>query len=191
MVNPFKKFLEAGLNLFKIGSSSSVIGVDIGSSSIKVVQLRKKGAKAILETYGAISLGPYADTEAGQVTNLPTPRLGEALADLIKESGVTTKDGALSIPSSASLIFLIEIPNKINESELSKIVPMEARKYIPIPISEVSIDWWVIPSREELNKERSDQDREFKKEILVVATRNDVVNKYQTLLQITNLQGSF
>ena len=67
--------------------SQSVLGVDIGSSSIKVVQLRKKGGKAVLETYGELALGPYAGTEIGRATNLPNDKLVEALRDLYELDG--------------------------------------------------------------------------------------------------------
>ena len=52
-------------------AGQSVLGIDIGSSSIKIVQLRKKGGKAVLETYGELALGPYAGVEIGRATNLP------------------------------------------------------------------------------------------------------------------------
>ena len=49
----------------------SALGVDIGPSSIKLVQLRKEKGRAILETYGALALGPYAGIEGGRATHLP------------------------------------------------------------------------------------------------------------------------
>src|SRR5258706_6956852 len=99
--NPFKKLL--GDNFFSSSKKESVIGVDIGSSAIKVVQIRKKGGKAVLETYGSLSLGPYAGGEVGVATNLPEDKISAALADLLRESGVTSKSAGVSIPSSASL----------------------------------------------------------------------------------------
>jgi Tfp pilus assembly PilM family ATPase len=62
----------------KDNSSDSVVGIDIGSSSIKVVQLKKKKSKAVLETYGAISLGPYGNTDIGSVTNLKVDEISKA-----------------------------------------------------------------------------------------------------------------
>lgn len=87
--------------------SESALGIDIGSSAIKVVQLKKKGGKAILETYGAISLGPYAKSDIGSVTNLEPTEIVKALIDVMKESNVTTKKGIIAIPSSSSLIFIL------------------------------------------------------------------------------------
>jgi len=57
---------------------TSVLGVDIGSSSIKLVQIKNDKGTALLETYGEVALGPYGDTEVGQATNLPPEKIAEA-----------------------------------------------------------------------------------------------------------------
>ena len=57
-----KKLIKEGIaGLTQKGSGDSVFGIDVGSSSIKVVQLRKKSGKVILETYGTLALGPYEE----------------------------------------------------------------------------------------------------------------------------------
>jgi Tfp pilus assembly PilM family ATPase len=96
MSNFFKTITDSLSSAFHKETVDSVLGIDIGSSSVKVVQLRKKNGKAILETYGALSLGPYANTDIGTVTNLPTDILAKALIDVLKESNTTTSNGALS-----------------------------------------------------------------------------------------------
>ena len=96
-------------SLFK-QESKSVIGVDIGTSSIKVVQLRREKGRVILETYGAIALGPYAGVEIGRATALGMEKIAEALKDVIREANVTSKDAAIAIPYSASLVSIIKIP---------------------------------------------------------------------------------
>ena len=83
----------------------SVIGVDIGTSAIKVVQLRRERGRVILETYGAIALGPYAGVEVGRATALPAEKIAEALKDVVREANVTTVDSAVSIPYSSSSSF--------------------------------------------------------------------------------------
>jgi Tfp pilus assembly PilM family ATPase len=91
MENPFKKLFGGGLSLFSSTTKESVIGVDIGSSAIKVVQVRRKGGKALLETYGSLSLGPYGGGEVGMATNLTEDKISAALTDLMRESYVTKK----------------------------------------------------------------------------------------------------
>ena len=70
MENPFK----AIASLFQ-KSGESVLGIDIGSSSIKIVQLRKRAGQAILETYGELALGPYSGFEIGRATHLAADKL--------------------------------------------------------------------------------------------------------------------
>ena len=57
-------------SLFSSGTQS-VVGIDIGTSAIKVVQLKRERGHVLLETYGAIALGPYAGLEIGRATSLP------------------------------------------------------------------------------------------------------------------------
>jgi hypothetical protein len=135
MDDSLKKTITEGLSsLSSIFSSDKSnkesLGIDIGSSAIKVVQLKKKNGKAVLETYGVLSLGPYGNTDIGTVTNLKTEDLAKALIDVMKESNVTTKNAVVAIPSLSSLIFTISLPDKVSEDQLSKIIPIEARKYI-------------------------------------------------------------
>lgn len=171
--------------------SESVLGVDIGSSSLKVVQLRKKGGKAILETYGELSLGPYAGVEIGRSTNLPPEKISEALIDLLKESNVTTQNCGVSIPIGSSLISFVEMPD-LDKKQLDIMVPIEARKYIPVPITEVSLDWWVIPQDELVYSDSNTQDNKRRPvEVLVVAIHNDSLNKYQTVIQNAGLKSTF
>src|SRR3989344_3727687 len=115
MNNPLKNFFSI-FKGFGGGSEQSAIGIDIGSSAIKVVEVKKKGGRAILETYGAIALGPYAQLDAGTVTNLPVDKTAEALKEVLKQSGVLSVasgnlSAALSIPVQSSLIFNIELPD--------------------------------------------------------------------------------
>ncbi len=200
MDNSLKKILSSGMASLSAvfnseKSSQSALGIDIGSSAIKVVQLKKKKGKAVLETYGAISLGPYAQTDVGQVTNLQTDDVVKALLDVMKESNITTRSGVVAIPSSSSLIFTLTLPANITEDKLPLVVPTEARKYIPVPISEVSLDWFLIP-QEALSFENSTLTKEAghtpqvpSTEVLVVAIHNDILTRYQEILKKAELRS--
>lgn len=185
-----------GSSLFKKQSSDSAVGIDIGSSSIKVVQIKNKRGKAVLETYGSLSLGPYAGFDVGQVTNLGNEKIVEALSQIMREAGVTARIASLSIQAASSLIFVIELPPGITESQLSEIVPNESRKYIPVPISEVSLDWWVIPKRDNDSLEQEGSQPEIssvstKIEVLVVAIHNDSLLKYRDIIKTVGLDSDF
>lgn len=174
--------------------SESAVGVDIGTSSIKVVEIKRKKGKAMLETYGAISLGPYGGTDAGRVTNLTVEKLSEALSEVLKQSGITTSTAAFSIPVQSSLIFIIELPVQVKESEIPTIIPTEARKYIPVPINEVALNYFVLPKRASSFEEANNPDLSSipeKTQVLVVATQNDAVGKQKSIVSQSKLDASF
>lgn len=176
--------------------SMSVIGVDIGSSAIKVVQLARRRGRAILETYGELALGPYAGGEIGQATNLSPEKISECLADLIREAKVTTNLAALSISYASSLITMIEMP-AVPERELASMIPLEARKYIPVALSEVALDWSIIPKAPSAGTGRNFGDHESaplpseKLDVLLVAIHQDTIARYQTIVEKAKLAASF
>lgn len=178
---------------------TSVIGIDIGSSSLKIVQVKKKKGKAVLETYGEIALGPYSKLATGQVVNMTIAEISAVIKDLIREAEITTMKGGMAIPLKLSLLSVIEIP-PVAESELATVIPLEARKYIPVPISEVTMDWFVIPTPRDTTLEFVESDSENKKfqseqskklEVLLVAIHNQVLNNYTSIVKDTELQTSF
>ena len=200
MVNGFFDFVRS----FFGKTNSSVLGVDIGSSSIKVVQLRKQSGKAILETYGELSLGPYGGVEVGRATNLPAEKMAEALKDLLREANVTTRNCGVAIPISSSLVSFIRMPTR-DKKQMDVMIPIEARKYIPVPISEVNLDWWIIPedtSVEALRNEAVEKNSNLANpnpaeqkmsttEVLVVAIHNDILTKFMSVVENSGLTTTF
>src|SRR6185437_6948702 len=171
--------------LFK-SEVKSVLGVDIGSSSIKVVQLRREKGRVILETYGAIALGPYAGIEIGRATALGADKISEALKDVIREANVTTQDAAISIPYSSSLVSIIKLPATV-EKQLAQVVPIEARKYIPVPINEVLLDWFVVSGGAKSGGASPDG----KIDVLLVAIHNDTISKFRSIATESQLNAAF
>lgn len=187
MANPFQNILNTVSGTFS-KKTESVVGIDVGSAFLKVVQLKKRNGKAVLETYGELALGPYAGVSVGQATNLPAEKVAEALIDLFREANVTGKKFALSIPLGSSLLSLMEMP-MLPDKELARMIPIEARKYIPVPISEVTMDWWIVPKEaaphESEGGEKSDAQKRI--EVLVVAVHNEVIEKYKTISTVASL----
>ncbi|PIT91029.1 hypothetical protein COU17_02545 [Candidatus Kaiserbacteria bacterium CG10_big_fil_rev_8_21_14_0_10_49_17] len=194
MANPLSSVLDSFSALFS-GSKSgeSVLGIDIGSSAIKVVQLRKRRGTAVLETYGELALGPYSQVDIGRATNLSAEQLSTALTDLIREANVTTRSVGVAVPFSASLITLIQMPN-LPRKQLAEMIPIEARKYIPVPISEVTLDWFIVPQDESKflsHEEKEKAQASNKVDVLVVAIHNEVLGKYQDVMERAGLSVSF
>lgn len=184
-------------SLFKGRGTGSAIGVDIGSSSIKIVQLKNDNGIAVLETYGAVSFGSYIDNAyVGQAVNPTHMQTIQAINDLVKESNITTLVSAVSIPSASSLVFLLELPATISQKDFANVIPLEARRYIPVPISEVALDWWVVPHDEVLEGNEDSGDRDTTKRILptrvlVAAIHNEALSRFQDVVKDAKLSADF
>jgi len=158
--------------------SPSVLGIDIGSSSVKVVQIKKKRGKAVLETYGELALGPYAGTEIGRATNLPNDKIIEAVKDILHEAKTTTTSCG----------------SALGGKHISEVISLEARKYIPVPISEVMLDWSIIPREDSYASDETEENPEKQKEgqdVLVVAIHNEYIASYQAIMSGSGLNPSF
>lgn len=150
----------------------SFVGIDIGTDSVKVVQLKKERERAILETYGELKAARYFQRESGG-GGFPThsdENVANLLTDVLRESNVTTRRAVFGIPATSSFITVVNFP-LLQDNEIRAAVPFEAKKYIPIPISEVALDWQVL-ERDETEKRVS---------VLLVAVPNEVVAKYQRI----------
>ena len=188
-MNEFFQNLIRSVKGYFVKKEKSVLGIDISSSTIKVVQLRRRRGKAILETYGEISLGPYAGVESGRATKLSTEKISEALGDLIRESKITAKECGVAVPLSSSLLKVIKVP-AASEKQLKDIIPIEARKYVPVPMTEVLLDWNVIPNEESYSEDDgASKSKEI--EVMLVAIHKEIINMYQNVLSQNNLESSF
>ncbi len=170
--------------------TESIIGVDIGTSSIKIVQLKKEKERAILETYSSLATGPYSGLNVGQASQLTEEKAVEMMADLLRESGAKAKDVAVSISLRNTFITTIELPVSPGKN-LDEIVGIEARRYIPLPTTEVALDWWVIPRQSE-KMEAPESDESLAKrdivEVLLVAIYKDAIENYKSIMSKAGLK---
>lgn len=171
------------LGLFGKKEVTETIGIDIGTSSIKIVQLRKEKEKLILVTYGEIELGPYVGLEVGQPVTLDEDKIVEAIKDLMKSAKITCKEASLSLDAGSSYVSVISVPN-IPDKELDQIIPIESRKYIPVPVTEVSIDWWHMPSDTPTSESKSRLVN-----VVIAAVKNEKINNYSSIAKKLELTG--
>ncbi len=168
-----------------------VVGIDIGTSSIKVVELKKEGGRVVLDTYGALALGQYAEGgHVGQVTNLSAEVLTNALKDVLKETKITSTNVVFGIPSVSCIIFILQLPTEIDEKNLSVVIPNESKKFIPVPMDDVTLDWYVLPRHEDSGNEArvlSETGDLATMSVLVVATLNETLTKYSDVIQKSGL----
>src|SRR3989338_2928921 len=168
---------------FLRGESQRIIGLDIGSASVKLVQLKKEKERGILETYGELSIGPYLKKETGQIVSLTEDELVLIIKDLLKESGAKTNEIIVSVPLKSSFITTIDFP-LMSDAELKEAVSFEARRHIPISLSEVEIDWWAMPKALETKKRVEEEGLFEKKEkvkVLLVAIHKEVIERFRAI----------
>lgn len=174
---PFFKKLAPSLSLqFLKGKPARVVGIDIGAHSTKVVQLKYDQERAVLETYGELLSGGYlkgGETGSG-ISRYLDSELTALVGDLVKEANVTAKDAIFSIPAHSSFVTKVAFP-RVPKEEIAKAVPFEARKYIPIPISEVMLDWDILESRPDGQGV----------EALLVAVPREIIQKYRRIAETT------
>jgi type IV pilus assembly protein PilM len=195
MASPFASIARVFRSALGKGrGSSSVLGIDIGASSVKIVQLRTTRGSAILETYGEISLGPYGGVAVGKASKLTIEKISDAITDLMKEANITARSGGISIPFASSLMSILDMPN-VNEEQLKRMMPIEARKYIPVPVSEVMLDWFVLPQEESDDAFDRVEDKTMMQkrgqEVLLVAIHNETLRNYQSITQSSGVSISF
>ncbi len=182
MAVSFKK-LFSGIAKNTHAGPARVVGVDFGSSSVKVVELRQEEGVVTLGTYGEMQLGPYAEQELGSAVELPVEKRIEAIVDVLRESKVTAKKGFFALPLSSSFVTVFSLTANAEE-ELGPRVQVEARKYIPVPMSDVSFQWTELPA--------VGNTPEDVHEVLAVAVQNEaqaVLQKMTTAVQMGGQQS--
>lgn len=126
-------------------SPRHVVGIDFGSSSVKVVEIEQRDTMLALKTYGELQLGPYTGQELGSVTNPSVTQRIEALVDVMRESKVTGESAVLAMPLSNSFLTIVTI-KATEDEDIAPRIPVEARKFIPVPMTEISLDWSELPA---------------------------------------------
>ncbi|MBX4197091.1 type IV pilus assembly protein PilM [Candidatus Saccharibacteria bacterium] len=116
---------------------SEFFGLDIGTSSIRIVQLRGTGAVKTLDRYGS---APVAGAVAMSDSKADQQKLAQAIVQLCKQAGITTKNVAVGIPSNRVFTTVVDM-EKLSQSELAKTIRYQADSFIPTPLAESKIDW--------------------------------------------------
>lgn len=154
-----------------------LIGLDISSSSVKLVELsQNKNGEYVLERFASepFEKGWIAD---GQIEKFD--EVADAVRRVVMRSGSRTRDAALAMPQSAVITKKIMLPAGLREEELELQVEAEANQYIPFSLDEVSLDFCVIgPSPTSVGDV----------EVLIAASRKDRVQDRQGLAEAAGLR---
>src|SRR5687768_7830618 len=123
-----------------LSGESQLIGLDIGTSGIRLVQAKASGDHAKLVTYGATNL--EAKVMASDAP-LDRQQVMAATKKLLEDSHVNAKNVVAGLPSSKVFASLITLP-KMSEAELNKAVSYQAEQYVPMALNQVKLDWMVV-----------------------------------------------
>ncbi|RJR20581.1 MAG: type IV pilus assembly protein PilM [Nitrospiraceae bacterium] len=154
--------------------AKDIIGLDIGSRHIKVVQLKESKGSHRLERLGIATLQPELIVD-GSI--LDSTRVVDAVKELISNTGIKTKDVTLSVSGHSSVIIKrVSLP-QMTEEELDEQIRFEAEQYIPFDIEDVSLDFQILGPAEEENM----------MDVLIVAVKKDKIGEYVTVARDAGL----
>ena len=152
-----------------------VIGLDITTSSIKLIELTRSGDSYRVESYAAEPSPPNAINEKAIVD---AQAVGEAVRRAVKRAGARSRECAVAVSGDAAITKVIQMPRNLRASELEAQVEMQADQYIPFPMEEVSYDFQV------MGESKSDPDM---LDVLLVATRTENVDQRKAAVEAAGL----
>jgi type IV pilus assembly protein PilM len=161
---------------------NAVLGIDIGTTSIKVVELGQSDGTISLKNYGILENFGHLERDNAAIQTSSLKIMDEVTAEMLKEvlnqMGPTVKNAMFSLPAFSSFVTVMDLPN-LSEKEMREAVPYEAPQYIPFPLTDVVLDWQVLQPLPGADTSRV--------QVLLVAVLQDVVNKYYHIAQMAGL----
>lgn len=146
-------------------SSKGIVGLDIGSSHIKAVQLNETRSGYELELFDMLPISPELIVEGSIIDAI---RVTESLRELLRKARVKAKNAAISIAGHSSVIIKrISLP-EMSEEELSESIKFEAEQYVPFDIEDVNLDFQILGPKEEPGQ----------MDVILAAVKKDVINDY-------------
>ena len=152
-----------------LGRKKGVIGLDIGSSSIKLVELVESKNTYKLQNLGIAPLPPEAIVDGALMDSVT---IIDTIRELIANTKAKTKDVITSVSGHSVIVKKITLP-LMSDSELEESIQWEAERYIPFDINEVNIDFQIFGSSSE-NPEVMD--------VVLVAAKKDIINDYVSVI---------
>jgi type IV pilus assembly protein PilM len=175
MLTSFKKLIETDI-VAMLTPRRQLVGLDIGSSAIKVAQLKESKGRYFLQKFGVKPLEPEVIVDG---TVMDEGRVISAIRELFDEANVKNKHVAISISGHAVIVKKISLPPMPDE-ELEGQVKLAAEQYIPFDINEVNIDFHVLPSE-------AGGDRQEDMAVILVAAKKDKINELTELVKAAGL----
>lgn len=164
--------------MLKLNSKATkgVAGVDISSTSVKLIQLSEKNGKYQVEAYGVL---PLAENDVMDKTIMQPENVGEVLERAYNLANPNTKQIAIAVPTTSAITKMIEMDAEMGDDEREVQIRMDAEQYIPYPLDEVSLDFEVV---------RVNERNPNKVDVLLVATRTENVEKRVEVVELAGLK---
>ena len=145
-------------------ANAPLLGIDISSTSVKILELSRSGSKYRVESYAVEPLPPNSVVEK----NITDAELvGEAIRRAAAKLATKTKNAACAVAGSAVITKVITMPANLSENEMEGQIQMEADQYIPYPLEEINLDFQIMaPSDNEPDKV----------DVMLAASRSDNVD---------------
>lgn len=156
--------------------SRNLLGVDISSSAVKVLELSRSGEKLRVESYAVMSLPPQSVVEKNVVE---VEAVGEIIKAVYNRSRSKVTKAAAAVPGSAVITKMLRMPADMNDNAMEAQISLEADQYIPYPLDEVALDFEVVDAAE---------DEPDQVEVMLVACRRDNVDSRVEALEIGGLE---
>jgi len=118
-----------------------VVGLDISSSAVKLLELSRNGNRYRVESYAVEPLPPNSVVEKN-ITDVEA--VGEAVRRAVKRSGARIKGAAVAVAGSSVITKVVPMPNSLSDDEMHSQIELEADQYVPYPLEEVSLDFEVL-----------------------------------------------
>jgi len=170
-----------------IAKKNQLVGLDIGSHTIKLVEIEDTKKGRVLRNFGIIGLPQNAIVE-GSIKEMEI--VSSAIKNLFKHLKVKNRNVAASISGYSVIVKKITI-TKRGEAELESTINDEAEQYIPFDISDVNLDYEVLSVPLEEPEARKGEKEEGEKEdfmdVMLVAAKKDIVDDYVSLLHLSGL----
>lgn len=175
-----------GFNPFRIIGSKSFLGVDIGSSSLKVVEISGAGGKR-LENYGQLRTEYFFSrtNDAASYSKevfLSKEMIISALGSVLQEAKIKKKSAFFAIPDYATFFTTFPLPS-MSRKELEEAVKYEAPRHIPMSLADVTLDW-------EITKGINQLESRAPLKVLLVAVPNETISQYQAIAKAVGLEIS-
>jgi len=156
-----------------VSSGEGYLGVDIGSSGIKIVELKKEGSKVRLLTYG------FSENSQANGENLMDniEYTSQLLNKLCKDAGVHSKTAVGALPAFAVFSSVLNLSN-VNSKDMASAVNWEAKKVIPLPLEEMILDWKIIEKA---------KDKKGGMKVLLTGAPKTLVKKYIEIFKTSHL----